>query len=86
MIQITEVVEVDKDSITITDEEFEVYDVEIDSCHIDTLRCSKVRFDGDGDVRVELKLSHSEILLEHVSEGDIVKYLEDQGYTVEEGE
>ncbi len=86
MIQITEVVELDKDSITVTDEEYEIYDVEIDGCYLDTLRGSKVRFDGDGDVRVDLKLSNSDILLEHVSECDIVKYLEDQGYEVKEGE
>jgi hypothetical protein len=66
----------------IRDEEFKIYDVEVNSqtTYFDNMR-SVVEFDSDGDVRVHLKVSDEDIL-SNIKVESIISYMEDLGYKV----
>lgn len=66
----------------IRDEEFKIYDVQVNSqtTYFDSKR-SVVEFDSGGDVHVYLKINDEDIL-SNIKVEDIISYMEDLGYKV----
>ena len=66
----------------IRDEEFKIYDVEVNSqtTYFDDMR-SVVEFDSDGDVRIRLEVDERDIL-NIIKVQSIISYMEDLGYKV----
>ena len=66
----------------IRDEEFKIYDVEVNSqtTYFDNMR-SVVEFDSDGDVRVRLEVDDEDIL-SNIKVESIISYMEGLGYKV----
>ena len=75
---------VTNEKLEIVDEEFEIYDLELNDTLVDTdSRFTRVSFDSDGDVRVKIAVDEED-LLSVITIDAIITYLEESGYKVEE--
>ena len=75
---------VTNEKLEIVDEEFEIYDLELNNTPVDTnQRVTRVSFDSEGDVRVKIVVDEED-LLSVVDINTIIGYLEESGYKVEE--